>query len=521
MYRYVFKTNMTCLFLFLMGIQGLIVTAALGQAASQTGVEVETRGPVHEGYAEPVTSNPQPGIVISQAPPAAIEEMPPDQQPGDETAIWIPGYWGWDDDRNDFIWISGIWRIPPPGNTWVPGYWTKVQDGAQWISGFWQPADTQDISYLPPPPQSLDEGPAGPPRTPDDIWCPGYWNWQETRYVWRPGFWMPGRQNWVWNPSHYVWTPRGMIFVAGYWDYPIENRGILFAPVYLERKVYFRRPFVYTPAVVINTGALTAHFFSRPRYDHYYFGDYYGKEYSQRGIRPWFEVSKGHRVSDPIFVYQKWQNRHTNPTWSDKIRRDFELRKERVELRPARTYAQQQAVTHRLPDRDRTTVIIGQPLNDFRSNKNAPIRIDRTKPEYRDLINRQGTAYRKFTDQRAQWEAHSIQGKPDKDVKVNVFRQQNVRVPRLVLPVTPNAQRRTLVVPPRPEPQNPVIINTPPRPGVKINTPARVPAQTIRPIQPESRRDVGPPIKSQGIRTQGGNKTKDQNATSEPSKSRR
>ena len=85
---------------------------ASAAADAEQGVQVLTRGPVHEAFAETVTYDPQPGIVVAKAPPAAIEEVPPDQRPEGTNVAWIPGYWGWDDERNDFLWVSGIWRAP-------------------------------------------------------------------------------------------------------------------------------------------------------------------------------------------------------------------------------------------------------------------------------------------------------------------------------------------------------------------------------------------------------------------------
>src|SRR4029079_1874811 len=41
-----------------------------GPPSSQPGVEVLTRGPVHEAFAETVTFDPQPGVVVPKAPPA-------------------------------------------------------------------------------------------------------------------------------------------------------------------------------------------------------------------------------------------------------------------------------------------------------------------------------------------------------------------------------------------------------------------------------------------------------------------
>ena len=57
------------------------IAAQQASAAIQDGVEVLTRGPVHEAFAETVTFDPEPGIVVSQAPPDPIEEIAPDQRP--------------------------------------------------------------------------------------------------------------------------------------------------------------------------------------------------------------------------------------------------------------------------------------------------------------------------------------------------------------------------------------------------------------------------------------------------------
>src|SRR5262245_60057927 len=102
-----------------------------------TGQEVLARGPVHEAYASTVET-PAATPVVQQQPPEAIEELPPDEKPAGDNVQWIPGYWQWDEERTDFIWISGFWRAPPPNRVWVPGSWRQVQGGFQWVSGFWQ-----------------------------------------------------------------------------------------------------------------------------------------------------------------------------------------------------------------------------------------------------------------------------------------------------------------------------------------------------------------------------------------------
>src|SRR5262245_46918921 len=77
-----------------------------------------TRGPIHEAFGQPTVFDPQPGPVAPKAPPEAIEEAPPDQKPEGDNVAWIPGYWAWDDESKEFIWVSGFWRAVPPDQAW-------------------------------------------------------------------------------------------------------------------------------------------------------------------------------------------------------------------------------------------------------------------------------------------------------------------------------------------------------------------------------------------------------------------
>src|SRR6476620_7103649 len=91
--------------------------------------EVLTRGPIHEAFAKPVVEETKTPAAVPKAPPTMIEELPPDERPVGENVLWIPGYYAWDEDRLDFIWISGVYRDAPPGHTWVSGYWNAVPNG--------------------------------------------------------------------------------------------------------------------------------------------------------------------------------------------------------------------------------------------------------------------------------------------------------------------------------------------------------------------------------------------------------
>lgn len=314
--------------------------------------EVLPRGPVHEAYAEPMTGNPEQGLVVPKGPPANIEEMPPDQKPDGEV-LWIPGYWAWDDDRNDYIWISGIWRESPPGYNWSPGYWREADKGFQWVRGYWSPAPTEQAGddqteYLPAPPASLDNGPSAPQPQAESFWVTGNWRWRSNRYVWRPGYWSQMQPDWVWTPAHYVYTPSGYVFIDGYWDYPLDRRGLIYAPVYFSRPVYSRPRFYYTPAVAVNFNIVVGNFFYRPRYSHYYFGDYYETAYIDRGIYPWCGVSSVRVRYQPdfLFSYTSYREVRRDRDWRVNVRNRYDVLVRNVDARPPRTFVQNNIVSN-------------------------------------------------------------------------------------------------------------------------------------------------------------------------------
>jgi hypothetical protein len=329
-----------------------------GAEADPQGGQVLTQGPVHEAFAAPVVHDPKAGPVAPKGPPDPIQELPPDQKPSGQNIQWIPGYWAWDITRKDYLWVSGIWREPPPSTQWVPGYWHQVDDGYQWVPGSWMPVSAgpargpgqapaqgqSQATYLPPPPASLEAGPNTPPPGSNVAWTPGYWSWQAGGYVWRPGFWAAVQPNWIWIPAHYVWTPSGYLFVPGYWDLPVANRGLMFAPVYYPQPVYAQPGFVFTPSISIVGSAVTANLFVQASTNQYLFGNFYAQNYVSVGIVPWFSFTfaTGRPVYyDPLFSYYAVVNVRQNPEWIVQVRRAYVLRQNNPALRPPGTYAEQ------------------------------------------------------------------------------------------------------------------------------------------------------------------------------------
>src|SRR5215468_6569743 len=113
---------------FLFGSANLSVQQASGEQAANDDISVQARGPIHEAYAQPVDSGAtlEQGPILPKKPPDPIPEEPPEQKPEGDNVQWIPGYWAWDADRKDYLWVSGTWRNVPADRKWVPGYWTKT-----------------------------------------------------------------------------------------------------------------------------------------------------------------------------------------------------------------------------------------------------------------------------------------------------------------------------------------------------------------------------------------------------------
>jgi hypothetical protein len=303
-----------------------VLFAAPFAVAQNDGVEPLARGPIHEAYATPVDGQPAPGRSIDREPPAPIEEVPADQKPAGDNVIWMPGYWAFDDAKNDFLWVSGFWRVPPPGRSWVPGSWRQSGDQWQWTAGFWAAADQPDMNYLPPPPATIESGPSTPAPADDYVYTPGTWVYTSSRYVWRPGMWVMHRPNWVWIPAHYRWTPAGFVFIDGYWDYPLASRGILFAPVWIDRSVCYRPRWYFAPTIAVYDDALYGSLFVRTGYSHYFFGDYFDVRFTTVGYNSWFSVSFGRSYAyDPLFVYYRATYR-SDPYWDRGIREVYVAR---------------------------------------------------------------------------------------------------------------------------------------------------------------------------------------------------
>ena len=285
------------------GLPEQIATNIALELQDEASVETLTRGPLHEAFAEPIIFDPVPGLIVAIEPPAEINEIAPEFRPEGDDLIWISGYWGWDDQREDFIWISGVYRVPPDGYQWVPGYWHPVGEGWQWVQGLWVKEVAESIVYFPAPPATLENGPSSPSPGTNHFYIPGNWSQSSSGYQWNVGYWHPLQDDFIWVPAHTVWTPRGYIFVNGYWDRRLPLRGMCFAPVFIPRETYSRPGWSLRPNVVLNSQVVLHNLFVQPGYNHYVFGDYYGLPSNRRNVIP-AHVYHQHRGSyDPLISF--------------------------------------------------------------------------------------------------------------------------------------------------------------------------------------------------------------------------
>lgn len=304
-------------------------------------VEVLTRGPLHEAFATQFQTNATAGVQVDKEPPQMIEEIPPAVRPAGAGVTWIPGYWGWDAEAKDFLWVSGTWRNAPPGHRWVPGYWNKSDAGFQWMSGFWLRGDVGQIKYYAAPPKSVERGPTSNAPGANYFWVPGSFTPARGKYAWQPGYWAPYQQNYLWTPARNVATAGGYVFTPGYWDYRFDQRGMVFAPVRVNGGANANANIRFTPQAVIPANVLQFHLFGQANSNTYLFGNYYDARYANAGIRPWYtgQIVKG--VPDPLFGYYNWLYSRNGSNYLDVLTKWNGHFVNNVNLRPALTLADQ------------------------------------------------------------------------------------------------------------------------------------------------------------------------------------
>jgi hypothetical protein len=156
-----------------------------------------------------------------------IPERPGAQRPSPDDR-WIEGYWDWEPGRAEFVWVTGFWLVPPPGEFWVGGYWRRDAKGWYRESGFWSGGGriqkvvrAQEVALggrAAGPSLTRPEEPIGDPPGPNYFYIPGEYIPAWGGVAWQPGYWSASQPGWEWIPARWERRADSWLFRAGFWN---------------------------------------------------------------------------------------------------------------------------------------------------------------------------------------------------------------------------------------------------------------------------------------------------------------
>ncbi|MDB2614278.1 hypothetical protein N9Y92_03885 [Chlamydiales bacterium] len=280
-------------------IISLFLLAGLPLSA-KAGKPIE-HGPIHEAFVEKLSGDIILEALPTQPPRNIIERVP--KQPN-EKMIWIPGYWAFDEKGTDFIWVCGVWRLPPPTHDWQPGFWKKFDEGWVFLKGFWNQNAVGNMTYISKaPPENLNEKTGEAPAN-NTFWISGYWNWNGNEYQWLTGKWEKIDRDFVFVPAHYEWREEGYIFIPAYWDHSLEERGVAFSC--LDIPPYARSGYVFTPRNIIDYEVICQRLFIYyPDYCYFFQHHWYWHQ----------EFWLGFSWTPPWWVWNSWWTLPQGDSW--------------------------------------------------------------------------------------------------------------------------------------------------------------------------------------------------------------
>lgn len=300
----------------------LVVLAGYANLCAES-YQAVNDGPIHEAFVVQESGSLL-FEAVPNAPPPRITELIPRQN--DSEVIWIPGYWSWSRKYGVFLWVSGVWRKPPPGMQWIPGQWKNYPQGWVWISGFWSQALPEKMVYLSmPPPDPIDQRVPTPPASSENyFWVPGNWQFDSAlqQYVWYAGRWDLIGIHWIYCPAHYVWREKGYVFIPGFWDWPLRERGVAFPAIYVEPESL--ETLAYEPNNALDSLFIMEHLFPYwPNYAclfHFHYFFYYDVWSAWGAAPPWWNWPTWTAFSrtDQWALWWWWTHPgYPNPTWID------------------------------------------------------------------------------------------------------------------------------------------------------------------------------------------------------------
>jgi len=319
----------------------------------------------------------------------------------------------------------------------------------------------------------------------------------------------------VWVPDCYKWTQAGYVFVHGYWDAPLAERGLLFAPCRIARAAYVRPGFVFRPAYVVQPDFLVGSLFVREGTRRYYFGDYFDARLRRRYV-PWFEHRVDRHGQDVNYAYYRQAYAAQGGSWEKGVRGLYEARYAGEMRRPPATLVQQTKVVTQLRTERKTDVMVSKTVNvthaqamtalapvsqaktvrvtglsrlanveEAKSPVRKTVKIEKTKETVVKEERRQVERYRAIAEHRKVAETKAAAKRPaekklEAPVRVKIELPKNVPPPRVVKTVTPPAPVVKHVREDRHKDKGPAKVDRPP---VKDKAPPPPPPKDKAPIK--------------------------------------
>ena len=251
---------------------------------------VETRGPVHEAFVQRNEGKPEIGVAIGKQPPPPLPERPPEQHPTTRTWSGFPAIGHGTPTATILCGSAARFAIRLRDAAGCPAIGQILPRAGIGRRGSGPRKINAHLRYTPEPPAPLEDGPTTPPPDDNSTYIPGYWFYNEADQALRLAARFLGamRAGQIWTNPQYSWAPGGYAFCDGYWDYPLDNRGLLYAPAYFPTPLWNNPGWFYRPSYIVALGAFFNSGFYRPGYNNFFFGNYYGNNYASLGYRPWW-----------------------------------------------------------------------------------------------------------------------------------------------------------------------------------------------------------------------------------------
>jgi hypothetical protein len=143
------------------------------------------------------------------------------------------------------------------------------------------------------------------------------------------------------------------LYVEGYWDYPLRERGLLFAPVAIDSDLALRPDWFFRPRYVVDDDCLQGALFVNSDCGQYYFGDYFDAGYRRRGFLSWLDFRFGHYGYDPLFGYYR-SYYGADSGWEVGLRDLYAGRFSGALARPPRTLIEQNTLVQNITNNNTT-----------------------------------------------------------------------------------------------------------------------------------------------------------------------